>query len=306
MKIPTGGILFFDSGIGGLTVLADALPRFSEQVFLYYGDNDRAPYGNLSKREIRQNVQAVFQEIEDLGIQMAVLACNTVTAVCAEELRENCAYPIIGAEPAIMPAARGGGNVLVLATRATCASERFQKLCNKARRAYPQTSLDLIACEELAGQIEKNIFQQDFDPTSYLPPVKPTSVVLGCTHYIYVKEKIEKFYACPAYDGNKGIAMRICSVLDKNKPKNAKGRDERPLKTPPLNFEYSGDVFIRNNREICPIKRTYGENFQENAACKAYSDCFIMDRKGNAIFFLGKQKFHNKHIFEQMFVKCRK
>lgn len=306
MKIPTGGILFFDSGIGGLTVLAETLPQFKEQVFLYYGDNDRAPYGNLSNAKILENVQAVFQSLKDLNIRIAVLACNTATAICAESLRRDCGYPIIGAEPAIMPAIRNGGEVLVLATRATCDSERFRALCARARLAYPKTTLKAVACESLAGEIEKNIFRKEFDPTLYLPRESPTAVVLGCTHYIYVKEKIKKFYACPVYDGNVGIASRLSSILKNNEQKKDRVRDERPLKTPALDVKNPNDFLTVKYEKKFLEKGIMPQIFQANDDFKTDSQCFIIDENDNQIFFLGTQKLHNKHIFEQMFVKCRK
>ncbi|MBQ3020083.1 MAG: aspartate/glutamate racemase family protein [Clostridia bacterium] len=303
MKIPTGGILFFDSGIGGLTVLAETLPLFQKQIFFYYGDNDRAPYGNLSMEEIQKNLRGVFQELDTLKPRMAVLACNTATAVCAEGLRMTLPYPIIGAEPAIMPAAKNGGEVLVLATRATCKSERFCRLCDRARRLYPQVKIKAVACEGLAGGIEKNVLHGDFDPTPYLPRERPTSVVLGCTHYIYVKKKVEKFYACPVYDGNEGIAMRVHELFDKNTSQNRISRDGRPLKTPTFGLNDAKLVF--NPKKEWEIAKRE-QIFHKKAYLSAHLESFIIDRNGNQIFFLGTQKKHNKHIFEQMFVKCRK
>ena len=295
MKIPKGGILFFDSGIGGLTVLQETLTRFSNQVFFYYGDNDHAPYGNLSAPEIQRRVNVVFREMENYEIALAVLACNTATAICAEELRTRYAYPIVGAEPAILPAMKGGGNVLVLATKATCESARFRLLCEKTKKEYPNAVLELFACEGLAGEIENGVGKGEWKIASYLPQKKPNSVVLGCTHYVYAKKEIEGLYGCSVWDGNAGIAKRVQSILQRETTQNHFCRDEQPLKTPTFDLECArADFVVKNGKN----KR----DFYKNTA----KEGLVIDEKNNRIFFLGTQKNRNKRIFEQMFVNIRK
>ena len=110
---PKGGIAFFDSGIGGLTTLSACLDyakarNFSGINYYYYGDNFRAPYGNLSDKQIFSYVDEIFSRFQALEVSAAVLACNTATAVCAERLREKYPFPIIGIEPSILPAMREG------------------------------------------------------------------------------------------------------------------------------------------------------------------------------------------------------
>ena len=295
MKIRKGGILFFDSGIGGLTVLQETLMCFSNQVFFYYGDNDHAPYGNLSALEIQRRVNAVFREMENYEITLAVLACNTATAICAEELRARYTYPIVGAEPAIVPAMKGGGEVLVLATKATCESTRFRLLCEKGQKEYPNAVLELFACEGLAGEIENSVEKGEWNISSYLPPKRPNSVVLGCTHYVYAKKEIEDFYGCSVWDGNAGIAKRVHSIMQSKTTQNHFYRDEQPLKTPTFASECARTDFLLKN----------GKNKQVFYENQAKEDCFI-DEKNNRIFFLGTQKNRNKHIFEQMFANIRK
>ena len=132
MNVPKGGIAFFDSGIGGLTVLAECQKYIKSNIFYYYGDNARAPYGNLSSAVVQSYVKEAFDLFADLQVKAAVVACNTVTALCVESLRNHYAFPIIGAEPAITLAARQTeGEVLILATKGTLESERFRLLCQK-------------------------------------------------------------------------------------------------------------------------------------------------------------------------------
>lgn len=223
MQIPKGGVAFFDSGIGGLTVLDECKKRLKGELFYYYGDNAHAPYGNLPTEKIEALVFSAFEKLSALRPKAAVIGCNTATALCVEKLRQRFDFPIIGAEPAVLTAANRGGDVFVLTTKATFESERFQKLCARARVHYPQSNLRLFPCHQLAGVIEKNLFNERFDYTPYLPAGKPAAVVLGCTHYIYIKKYIEDFYRCKTFDGNAGIAARLCAVLKDCPPPQTDG-----------------------------------------------------------------------------------
>ena len=152
MRILDGGIAFFDSGIGGLTVLNDFLNYYTQlkrtenglsdiKTVYYYGDNFRAPYGNLNETQIFSYVEEAFAEFDQLQVQAVVIACNTATAICIEELRRKYPFPIIGTEPAVLQAAKEGGEILVLATRATSNSTRLKSLCDKAEELYPNSAI---------------------------------------------------------------------------------------------------------------------------------------------------------------------
>lgn len=274
MYLPKGGVLFFDSGIGGLTVLFECKKRLPNTTFYYYGDNARAPYGNLPRNQIERYVLEIFEKCKDLQPSAAVIACNTVTALCVEMLRKKYAFPIIGAEPAVLSAAKGGGEIFVLATKATCESERFRTLCDCALRKYPSAIIRPFACESLAGTIEKHLSDQDFDFSPLFPKGKPDSVVLGCTHYVFIKEQIKTFYNAPTYDGNAGMAKRLCNFVD-NSPN-------------PLYGLNCGEPFLAwergmENREQRPLSAT---------------SLFYAP-----VYFLGSKKKSNKLVFEQMFAK---
>ncbi|MBO5479748.1 MAG: aspartate/glutamate racemase family protein [Clostridia bacterium] len=245
MDIPKGGVAFFDSGIGGLTVLAECQKYVKDTFFYYLGDNLRAPYGNLPKATVCSYVNEMFEKLARLQPRAVVVACNTATALCIESLRKQYAFPIIGAEPAVFTAAKNGGDIFVLSTRATYESQRFQTLCRRAELFYPNARLHLHACNRLAGEIERHLFTPEWDVAPFLPTGNPDSVVLGCTHYVFLKKQIQTFYQTAIYDGNEGIAKRLRSVL---------------LKTPEKSNDFQG-----------------------------------------RIFFLGKAKWSNEYVYEQMF-----
>ncbi len=330
MKIPGGGIGFFDSGLGGLSVLSACLPAIGRLPIYYYGDNLRAPYGNLPAETIRAYAAEAFDVFASLGAKAVVIACNTATAVCADEFRKKYPFPVVGAEPAVFPAARKGGEIFVLATRATVESSRFRRLCSRAVNRYPSVSLRPFACDGLAGAVEKHLFLKDaFDFSTFFPSGRPAGVVLGCTHYVFLKEFAEKFYACPVYDGNAGISRELASVLG---DKTTKKRESYPpgttlptlsplLTTEPLfsaglaenSFLYadfslprppllpssaSAPLLTSSEREIVAPRNPNicADRFGENRAKYPEKGRFFR------VFFLGSGKTVNKSACEQMFV----
>lgn len=320
-------VAFFDSGIGGLTTLSacveyakNNLPGWANLHFFYYGDNFRAPYGNLSRDTILSYVSDAFELFERLGVDGAVIACNTATAVGADFLRKKYSFPIIGIEPAIISACKNlqnqTGEIFALMTRATFLSERFNCLCARARENFPCVKIRAFACEELAGVIEKNISVQDFDYTKFLPLGAPSAVVLGCTHYVYIKNQIERFYSCSAFDGNEGVARRLFSLLYEN----GKIPEEISVKNVDnSNLPFRGKVFpdaVDKRLEVGTGKgmTVGGKNGQKLETI----DAFFENQEKNRflrplvtptpktpnfpkITFLGEAKMVNKTKYEQMF-----
>lgn len=213
MQYFTGGVGFFDSGIGGLTVLCACKSRVPSVPFYYLGDNGRAPYGNLPTYLIRAYTREALDCFAKLGVQAVVLACNTVTAVCADEMRKEYPFSIIGVEPAVMPATKQGGRIGVLTTRATGESKRFLALIEKAKRTYPTSEIIPLPCDGLAKAIEDGIHNPNTDYTPYLPKAALDRVVLGCTHYVFIQKQISAFYHCPTFDGNTGVANRLQTLI---------------------------------------------------------------------------------------------
>ncbi len=292
MNLPKGGIAFFDSGAGGLTVLSSCLRYFSNGVFYYYGDNARAPYGNRTEEEIYRFVKQAFDVFSSLEAQAVVIACNTATAVAVEKLRKEYAFPIVGAEPYVLPATCKGGKIFILSTRATYESVRYKKLCARARESEKTTEILPFACDGLAGAIESHFPALDFSLSEHLPRGKPTAVVLGCTHYIFLKKRIEKFYGCPCYDGNDGIARRLRSLLRKKAETQEKNRDGQPLR--PVFWEEQ-PLF-----PVCIYK------IRLKARLKAKKRLIFAQKiRFFRIFFLGSGKTKNVKIYKQMFVSIK-
>ncbi len=208
-----GGIGFFDSGVGGLSVLRACEEITRGMPIYYYGDNARAPYGNRDIYDIRAYVREAFSIFEKLDVAAAVVACNTVTALLVEELRSLYRFPILGIEPALLPAVRKHRRVLVLATNATVKSNRFQKLYKRALRERSSAKIQTVGCTDLAAEIERMASGSQVEIESLLPPLSVDGVVLGCTHYSLIKDRIAKFYGAEVFDGNQAVANRLSAVL---------------------------------------------------------------------------------------------
>ena len=251
-------VAFFDSGIGGLTVLA-ACKKQINAPFYYYGDNAYAPYGNRSVLEIRGRVFSAFTLFEKMRVQAAVVACNTATTVCIDELRQRFSFPVVGTEPAVRTAAKRGGEIFVLTTRATYESLRFKTLCKRLSDEYPNANIRPFACKRLAGDIERNLLKEGYDCTPLLPKGKPAAVVLGCTHYVYMQSQIQAYYDCPTYDGNDGVARRLRGALN---DLAAAHRDGQPLLTPDVLSPKTAPVFFLGS------SKAYNEHVYEQMFAK--------------------------------------
>ena len=205
-----GPVCVFDSGIGGLNLLAACAHLCPEYDFVYFADNYNVPYGSLPPHKVCGLVDGIFEKMAALAPSAAVVACNTATALCVENLRKRYAFPIVGIQPAVKQAAALGGSFLVLATPATANSASLASLCIK----YGGGRGEVVACPRLAAFVEDNIFSM---PSGWeeelLPRRSPSCVVLGCTHYAFVSESIKKYYSRPVFDGILGTADHLRTLI---------------------------------------------------------------------------------------------
>ena len=209
-------IAVVDSGVGGISVLAELVKALPHEDFLYFGDSANAPYGTKTRAEVLAITQSNLQMLMQRGIKAFVLACNTATSAAARILREEYPeLPIIGVEPAVKPAALLGDNptVLVMATALTLREEKFNTLVDRfADRArvlpLPCTGLvEMIEAGILEGEELDGYLQGLFAPYK---TEKIDAVVLGCTHYPHVRSAIAAHFPAgtPILDGGEGTARQ--------------------------------------------------------------------------------------------------
>ena len=187
-------IAFFDSGLGGISVLRETVRLLPEENYLYYGDSLHAPYGVKTVDEVTARSRAIVRHLLDEGAKAIVIACNTATSAAANTLR----VPIIGTEPALKPAVERhpGGRILVMATAMTVKEQKFQAL----RAQYEQQAEIIpIPCSGLMEFVEQGILRGEqllaylFEKLSPYLKVPVDAVVLGCTHYPLVKEYFRRY-----------------------------------------------------------------------------------------------------------------
>lgn len=207
----------FDSGVGGLSVLNKCLEILPNEHYIYLADSSHAPYGNKSFEYILQRVHECSETLISMGAKAVVVACNTATNVGIAQLRKDYNCIFVGLEPALKPAMneRTCGKVLVLMTEATYNQQKFKELYNK----FDDGNIIISPQRDLAMMIEDSIDDVEILRKSVykilLNYKGVESVVLGCTHYIFIKQLIEDFYEnkIKIYDGNEGAAKRLYSLL---------------------------------------------------------------------------------------------
>jgi len=185
----------FDSGIGGLSVAREIRRELPAEHLLYLADSAYVPYGDRTVEEVRARTLAAGRWLQDQGAKVLVVACNTASGAALELLRERLSIPVVGLEPAVKPAVRESrnGRVGVMATVGTLRSERYARLVE----AYANGSQVLAQpCPGLADLIEDGHLDDDelrARLAEFAAPLREAgvdTVVLGCTHYPFVREQI--------------------------------------------------------------------------------------------------------------------
>ena len=191
-------IAVFDSGVGGISVLRQLMKLMPEEKFVYFGDSANAPYGSRSTDEVRQLTLAAAEKLTgEYPVKALVVACNTATAAAITQLRK--AYPdliVVGIEPALKLAAdhHPHGRIGVMATEVTLREEKFDHLMHRfdadcVIHKIPAPGLvQCIEAGECDSEATKALLKTLLGP--YIGNLD--ALVLGCTHYPFVKHNIQK------------------------------------------------------------------------------------------------------------------
>lgn len=218
-----GLIGFLDSGVGGISVLNEAVKLLPNENYLYFGDSKNAPYGNRPAEEVRKLTEKNVEFLIEKGAKAVVIACNTATSAAAAYLRAKYQdIPIIGVEPALKPAAleHKGEKVLVMATSMTLAEKKFRNLMNRYEK---DADIIPVPCPGLMEFVEQGKLEGE-EVESFLAGILTEdicagagAVVLGCTHYPFLKGTIRKLIGSETdiYDGGSGTARQLKRRLAK-------------------------------------------------------------------------------------------
>jgi len=206
----------FDSGVGGIGTLSALRRELPQENFLYFGDTLHAPYGTKTTEEVISLSRQVVSRLMNDSIKALVIACNTATGAAAATLRGELSIPVIGMEPALKPAEEAwqGGRILVMATPLTLRQEKFLNLMDRfGAHAVP------MPCPGLMEMVER---EDDAAAKQYLSEIfsawdldRIDAVVLGCTHYFFLKPMIREMLPSRILitEGNAGTARQLRRVL---------------------------------------------------------------------------------------------
>ena len=187
----------FDSGVGGLSILDEALRQLPEHNYIYLADSINAPYGEKSSEWIASRSMELCEYLAAQGCDAIMVACNTATAEAIAHIRHKLSsIPIIGVEPGIKPAAMQSekGVVGVLATEATLKSDKFSALlatlpnCQFIKQAGAGL-VPLIEAGQANGEATLELLAEHLEP---IQDAGADTLVLGCTHYPFLRKAIRK------------------------------------------------------------------------------------------------------------------
>lgn len=195
----TDAIGFIDSGVGGLTVVKEALKQLPNERVFYLGDTARCPYGPRPKEQVIKFTWEMTNFLLDKQIKMLVIACNTATAVALEDIKRKLDIPVVGV---ILPGSRAAlkatdnQKIGIIGTQGTIKSEAYHEAI---RKKSPQTELVALACPKFVPIVESNQYRSAVAKkviAETLKPIKEQQVdtlVLGCTHYPLLRPLIQNF-----------------------------------------------------------------------------------------------------------------
>lgn len=206
-----------DSGMGGISVLRELVKLLPHENFIFYGDSANAPYGSRSTENIYQLTEQVVHKLIARGVKGVVIACNTASSAAGRRLREEYPeLPIVAIEPALKPAVIGcpNGRVVVLATEATLREKKFANLLEQWKNKAEIIKLALPGLPEFVerGELDspalRKFLQGYFSKLGDRPV---DGVVLGCTHYPFVRKVIGELLGSQVkiYDGAAGTARQL-------------------------------------------------------------------------------------------------
>ncbi len=215
------GIGLFDSGVGGLSVMREVRRRLPAEDLVYFADSAHCPYGAKPVKVIRGRAFAICDFLVEHGVKLIVIASNTTSAAALEAVREKYSIPVIGVEPAVKPAAAAtvNGKIGVIATGVTLIGERFDSLVKrfgKGLQIFTQPcpglveivesgSWDNVETEKLVGGYLNKLLARGVD-----------TIILGCTHYPFLRPVIEKLAGSDikVIDSGEGVARQVARVLE--------------------------------------------------------------------------------------------
>lgn len=190
----------FDSGVGGLTVVKSLREHALFSEIVYFGDTARVPYGVKDKNTIIRYSLEALEFFKNFDINIMIAACNSVSAYAIEELRENAPFKVSGViEPGVLALKNHAGprrdvSILILGTRATIESKRYEKLL----RRHGFANITSLSPSLFVPIVEEGLFEGEVLETTmrhYFHHLEtPDYIILGCTHFPLIADAISGYF----------------------------------------------------------------------------------------------------------------
>ena len=217
----------FDSGVGGLSVAQEIARYLPNEHFVYFADTAHVPYGPRDDQNIRELTAQAVEWLYRKGCKAAVVACNTASAFSLDYLRAHYGehFPIIGLVPALKPAVLQSKSktVAVLATPATFRGQLIKDVVERFAQpaqvqVMPITCLDLVPFVEAGAQMSAACLQTLREILQPAVDQGADYLVLGCTHYPFLKPAIQRIFGqkLTLIDSGFAVARQTARILIKN------------------------------------------------------------------------------------------
>ena len=231
LNIKNNPIGFFDSGVGGLSVMKEAISIMPNENFIYFGDSKNAPYGIKDLGEVKNLTLDAVDFLLNKNVKAVVVACNTATSAAIDDIRNKYKnITIIGIEPALKPAVKlcRKGNIIIMATPMTLKEKKFKLLMDKYKS---ESNIVSLPCAGLVEFIEQGVLEGEELETYLKEKFKSNltddiaAVVLGCTHYPFIKKALANVIGqnIPFIDGGIGTSYELKrKLIEKNLSNDSK------------------------------------------------------------------------------------
>ena len=212
---------FFDSGLGGLTSVHALHEKLPKEKVIYFGDTARTPYGSKSSDTIKEFATQIVDYLVSKDVKMIIIACNTVTAMALDFLKEKYPnIPILGVvEPTVKKVVSDGCKKIgVIATKATIASDIYGKSINKLE---PSIEVHSLACPAIVPLVEEGFIDDEIMRLliknymdDFVGKYKFDNLILGCTHYPLVASHFRELYPnIKLYNSSEEVVNDAAEIL---------------------------------------------------------------------------------------------
>lgn len=220
----------FDSGVGGLSILQEIEKLLPQESFVFVADQKHVPYGKKTRAELEQLTFKIVNFLITMDVKLVVVACNTATVYTIDYLRKNFTIPIVGVVPVVKTLAEitKTKKVGILATPATSESPYLQELIATYCQGVQVFNVGGTGLEEMVEGGEIDSHQVGETLVKFLEPMVNADVdaiALGCTHYPFLRERIEKIVGptVAVLDSGGAVARQVGRILENN---NSLGRQK--------------------------------------------------------------------------------